>query len=83
MTEPEKLAGRMKIAGPHHNLVLKAKAGDAEAIAKLVKIYKPYAYQISRKFFIPGMDREDLLQEAFSAIVLAIKKYNPGIRLVL
>jgi RNA polymerase sporulation-specific sigma factor len=60
------------------NIVKKAQDGDIQAAERLIKAFKNYVYQMEKKFFIPGGDREDLVQEAFIGLYQAIKTYQFG-----
>lgn len=57
-------------------LVDKAQHGDEEAAEKLISIYSRFIFQAEKKFFIPGGTREDLRQEGFIGLFMAIKTYD-------
>lgn len=57
-------------------LVNKAQQGDEEAIEKLVSLYSRFIFQAEKKYFIPGGTREDLHQEGFIGLFMAIRTYD-------
>lgn len=58
------------------DLIIKAKAGDAAAMDKLLTKYKFLAKAISRKYFLIGGEREDLAQEGMIGLYKAILSYS-------
>ncbi len=58
------------------SLVEQAQHGDEEATEQLVSMYSRFIFQAEKKFFIPGGTREDLHQEGFIGLFLAIKTYD-------
>jgi RNA polymerase sporulation-specific sigma factor len=54
----------------------KAQQGDNEAIEKLIRGFKNFVYQMDKRYFIPGGEKEDLVQEGFIGLYHAIKTYK-------
>lgn len=46
--------------------------------AKLIELYEPLCRAIANDFFIPGADRDDVLQEARLGLLDAARCYRPG-----
>jgi RNA polymerase sporulation-specific sigma factor len=59
-------------------LVKNAQAGSQEAVEDLIKEYSRFVFQMEKKYFIPGSNREDLFQEGFIGLYTAIKTYDSG-----
>jgi RNA polymerase sporulation-specific sigma factor len=58
--------------------IRKAQAGDTEAVEKLIQNFKNFVYQMEKRYFIPGGEKEDLIQEGFIGLYQAIRTYKPG-----
>lgn len=58
------------------SLVDKAQQGDEEAMEYLLSKYSRYIFQAEKKFFLPGGTREDLLQEGFIGLFMAVRTYD-------
>jgi len=56
--------------------VRKAQAGDYTAIESLIKLFEPFVYQMEKRYFIPGQEKEDLFQEGFIGLFIGIMKYK-------
>ncbi len=56
--------------------VRNAQSGDRASTEKLIEYYKNYVFQMEKRYFIPGGDREDLFQEGFIGLYQAIKNYR-------
>ncbi|MBO4989008.1 MAG: sigma-70 family RNA polymerase sigma factor [Clostridia bacterium] len=59
-------------------LVLRAKAGEKEAMEELMKRYRYFVKAKARKFFLIGGEQEDLVQEGMFGLYEAITAYNKG-----
>lgn len=59
-------------------LIALAQAGDHEAQAKLLAASYARMLKLACRFARPGVDVEDLLQEARIALLAAIQSYEPG-----
>lgn len=57
-------------------LIEKAQHGEAQAMEKLLSLYKPLVNKIARSYFLTGGDIEDLVQEGMIGLYKAIKNYN-------
>ncbi len=57
--------------------ISRAQKGDQSAFSYLISEFKNYVYQMEKRYFIPGADREDLHQEGFIGLVHAIKTFQP------
>lgn len=58
-------------------LVHEARRGDSHAFDALFRRYRPNIFGIARRFFAPGADRDDLLQEAMIGFFKAVRDYKP------
>lgn len=54
----------------------KAKAGDADAIDKVLKEYKYLAVTIARKYYLLGGEKDDLIQEGMIGLFKAVSSYE-------
>lgn len=61
---------------PLTDLVLRAAAGDELAFARIVHQLDGLVTSVSRRFFAPGLDRDDLMQEARIALHSAVRSWN-------
>lgn len=59
-------------------LVERFNNGDLEAFNQLYERYQTVIKKISRRYFGPSIEQEDLWQEASVGLYLAVKKYNPS-----
>lgn len=57
-------------------LIERAKAGDREALGKIVEAYKPFVIKTALGIFITGSDMEDLVQEGCISIINAVNLYD-------
>jgi RNA polymerase sporulation-specific sigma factor len=57
-------------------LVRQAKHGDERAADELVRRHRAQAAAISRRYFLPGADRDDLEQEALCGLLRAIGSFD-------
>lgn len=57
-------------------LIEKAKAGDQESFAEIVREYNVLVKKIVRKFFLVGAELEDLQQEGIIALCNAVSSYD-------
>ena len=60
------------------DLVKMTRMGDNEAESILLDRYKKIVKQRSSSFFMPGADREDLIQEGMVGVFKAIRDYDPA-----
>lgn len=58
-------------------LVSRAQAGCGESLNQLVRNFQGLARRMASRFFLPGAEREDVLQEALLGLTEAIKGYQP------
>ncbi len=63
---------------PDDQLVKLIRMGDNEAESLLLDRYKKVVKQRSASFFMPGADREDLIQEGMVGVFKAIRDYDPA-----
>lgn len=60
------------------DLAVKARAGDAEAFAELIRVFRPYVVGLVRKQTGWSYhDLDDLAQAAWEGVVDAIKRFDP------
>ncbi len=57
-------------------LVRFARLGDKPAENTLIERYTDYVFCLSRKYFVPGGDREDLIQEGLLGLLEAVRDYD-------
>ena len=57
-------------------LIRDAKNGEPEAFASLFRAYRYRIFSLSRRYFAPGSDRDDLLQEATIGFYKAIRDFR-------
>lgn len=57
-------------------LVRDAQSGCGSAVESLVESYHGLAARIAGRYFLPGQDREDLLQEALIGLVQGLRDYD-------
>jgi RNA polymerase sporulation-specific sigma factor len=62
-------------------LVKLAQAGNSTAMEELLDRYKPLVRARSAEFFMPGSDREDVIQEGMIGLFKAIRTYKTDSRL--
>lgn len=58
-------------------LAARAKAGDEEALEKLLERYKPLMRSLAGRYFIRGGDHNDVIQEAMIGLFKAVQTYDP------
>ena len=63
---------------PDDQLVRLIRTGDNDAESLLLDRYKKVVKQRSASFFMPGADREDLIQEGMVGVFKAIRDYDPA-----
>lgn len=59
------------------DLVVKAQEGDMDSKEKILKEFKPFILNLSKKTFIHGYDFQDIENECYSILLRAIKMYRP------
>jgi RNA polymerase sporulation-specific sigma factor len=57
-------------------LIAAAKLGDHEAFGQLFRIYRSPIYSIASRYFAPGCDHDDFLQEATIGFLKAIRDFQ-------
>lgn len=61
-----------------NEVVLRAQAGENEAVELLLGRYKNMVHSTARAYFIIGAEQEDLLQEGMIGLFKAIRDYDAG-----
>lgn len=61
-----------------NEVVLRAQAGENEAVELLLGRYKNMVRSTARAYFIIGAEQEDLLQEGMIGLFKAIRDYDAG-----
>jgi len=56
--------------------VLRARGGDQDALLALLERYRPLLRVVSRRYFLPNGEPEDLLQEAMIGFLKAVRDYR-------
>lgn len=59
-------------------LVARAQAGDRDAAGELVARFESFVRNLAANFYLPGADRDDVLQEARVALLQAVKNFDPA-----
>ena len=62
---------------PEHDLIMKAKSGDADCMEALISKYMWLARSKARKYFLVSGSYDDLLQEGLMGIFKAIRDFDP------
>lgn len=60
-------------------LAQRAKDGDAAAMETLFRVFEHRIRGIATPFFMPGADRDDVLQEGRIGLMKAVRDYNAGV----
>jgi len=60
---------------PTDELVPMARLGSGSALRELFRRYTPFVHKICRKFFLPGGETEDLVQEGLAGLHHAIRTF--------
>jgi RNA polymerase sigma factor (sigma-70 family) len=58
------------------SLISLAREGDSQAFRLVSEPLQDYAQSLTRRFFAPGFEREDLYQEAMAGFVSALLSYS-------
>ncbi len=61
---------------PHAEDIMRARDGDSEAFAKLLREFRPQLSRLCRIYFAPGGTGEDVRQEASLGLFKAVRDYN-------
>ena len=59
-------------------LVALAQEGDERALDNLLRIYRGFARQKARSYFLSGSEKEDVVQEGMIGLYKAIRDFRPG-----
>lgn len=57
-------------------LILSARSGDDPAVTELVTRYLPMIRRRASRYYLPGMDAEDVVQEGLIGLLKAIRLYD-------
>ena len=66
----------MSLSELEKDALMQAKAGNAEAVYKVLKEYKYLAVTIARKYYLLGGEKDDLIQEGMMGLFNAISSYD-------
>ncbi len=58
-------------------LIARCHQGDGEAVAQLITRYMPLVRSRAAGFYGPNLERDDLTQEGFLALLKCIRSFNP------
>jgi RNA polymerase sporulation-specific sigma factor len=61
-------------------LIERAKRGDRAAQGELLRLYEPLVCGIARSLYLPGGDRDDLVQRARLGVIDATRSWDPSRR---
>jgi len=53
-----------------------AQSGDPDAFARLFRRHRPLIFSLARRYFAPGWDRDDLIQEATIGFFKAVRDFK-------
>ena len=59
-------------------LVARAQAGCQTSMNQMVYSYERLVHKMSQRFFLPGADRQDVVQEAMVGLAHAIRSFDAG-----
>lgn len=59
-------------------LIDAAKRGDVNAQEKLLLDYMPRIHFLAKTYYLPGADKDDLMQEAMLAFMVAVRAFDPA-----
>ena len=59
-------------------LVARAQAGCENSMNQMVYSYERLVHKMSQRFFLPGADRQDVVQEAMVGLAHAIRTFDTG-----
>lgn len=65
-----------KLDEDEHKIIYSAQKGDNEAVEYILKKYRRIVLACARHYYLPGAEKEDLIQEGMIALYHAIKGYN-------
>lgn len=74
----ERRNGLPQNSGLDEQLWLASQNGDSEALRHLITRYDRLATSLCGSYCAAGMEREDLLQEAYLGLLKAIRSFQPG-----
>jgi len=57
------------------SLIKDAQMGGQEAISEIFEKYKGFVIMKTRSYFLPGGDKDDLIQEGMIGLLKAVKGY--------
>jgi RNA polymerase sporulation-specific sigma factor len=62
--------------GSSPELISAARSGDSEAFAQLFRSHRPRIFALTRRYFAPGWERDDLIQEATIGFFKAVRDFK-------
>jgi|LSQX01.2.fsa_nt_gb RNA polymerase sporulation-specific sigma factor len=65
-------------AGSENILLARAASGDSQAVDQLLQQYKGLVRHKAAMMFMPGADREDVIQEGMIGLYKAIRAFDPA-----
>ena len=74
----QRTGGLARISDEEQELVARAKAGDGEGFAGLVRIHQRRAYLVARAVVMTHEDAEDAVQEGFLRAYQALNRFDAG-----
>ncbi len=60
------------------DMVFRCKNGDSSAKEEIIKEFRPFIINLSKRTFIDGYDFEDIQNECFKSLIYSIDKYKTG-----
>mgnify|MGYP000129397019 CR=1 FL=1 len=59
-------------------LIAEAQQGDAVALERIFREFKPFRYNLARRFMGKGIENEDVMQEVDCAFIESVLDYDPS-----
>lgn len=59
-------------------LILKAKLGDEDSFIQLLSLFEKIIYNICKNYFLPGADKEDLIQFGRIGLLKGVRSFKEG-----
>lgn len=60
------------------NLILKARSGDEDSFIQLLSLFEKIIYNICKNYFLPGADKEDLIQFGRIGLLRGVRSFKVG-----